>query len=324
MSEQEHSGLDELDKGILAFLQQDGRTPYTKMAAVLGVAEGTIRKRVRRLEDAGYVRIVGVTDPFRTGIDTVALLWFKVERGYINHVVEAISSLKETWYVSYATGAFDLVVIVMLQSRQELLRFLNERVGRIKGIQATDTSIILEIRKQTYDWAPWAVLKKECDRVISYPSFPAAEVQLDEIDRVILSYLQKDGRFPLAKIARNLDVTERTVRRRVAAMVSAGILRIVGVMNPFKVGMNTVAIVGITVDRQYIEQVVEQLVNFREIRYVALSTGKYDIIIEVVLPGNAELYDFLVNRLSRIEGISQTDTSLVLRICKMEYSWGVG
>lgn len=317
--------LDDLDKTILAYLQRDGRIPYTSIAEVLGVSSGTIRRRAKRLEDEGYLQIVGVADPFRTGIDTVVFFSLKVQRACIKQVMEELSKLDEVYYAAYATGAFDVIGIAMFRSRRDLLRFMDKDLSAVKGIRETDVALLLEIRKQTYDWAPWGEnIDNETEKCKSPSTAGGLERQLDEVDKEIIRNLQVDGRCSFAEIAARLHLTERTIRRRTSELRQAGILRIVGVTNPFRVGMNTVAVVGVRVDRQNISEILSRLCSLREIRYVALSTGVYDLIFEAVLPTNSDLKDFLVDRLSQIEGIVQTDTSLVLEIRKQKYSWGTG
>lgn len=146
---------------------------------------------------------------------------------------------------------------------------------------------------------------------------------LDEFDRAIINLLQKDGRMPFLTIANQLDLAEGTVRRRVAKLLNEGLLRIVGVADPFKVGLNTVAVVGLKVDRSRIETIAEQLQALAQVRYVALSTGNYDLVIEVVVPSNDELLTFLVDTLREIEGISNTGTSIVLKVAKQDLAWEV-
>ena len=76
--------LDDLDKKILAYLQEDGRMTFVTLASHLGVSEGTIRKRVKRLEDASVLRTMGVTDPLKMGLDTVAFYLVKVGRPHLD------------------------------------------------------------------------------------------------------------------------------------------------------------------------------------------------------------------------------------------------
>ena len=145
---------------------------------------------------------------------------------------------------------------------------------------------------------------------------------LDDTDKQIIRLLQKDGRMPFLTIANQLGLAEGTVRRRVGKLIDEKILQIVGVTDPFKVGMTTVAIVGMKVERSHIESITNALNAMPEVRYVALSTGNYDLIIEIVVRSNDELLTFLINNLGEIPGILNTGTSMVLKVAKQNFSWG--
>lgn len=146
---------------------------------------------------------------------------------------------------------------------------------------------------------------------------------LDEFDREIIRLLQKDGRMPFLTIANQLGLAEGTVRRRVAKLLDEELLRIVGIANPFKVGLQTVAIVGLKVDRGKIEKIAKALSALTEVRYVALSTGNFDLVIEVVVASNDELLTFLVDTLRQIPGINNTGTSIVLKVAKENLAWDI-
>lgn len=146
---------------------------------------------------------------------------------------------------------------------------------------------------------------------------------IDDFDREIIRLLQIDGRMPFLTIATQLDLAEGTVRRRVGKLLDEGLLRIVGIVDPFKVGLNTVAVVGLKVDRKKIETIAQELTALDEVRYVALSTGNYDLVIEVVVSSNDELLTFLVDTLSGISGINNTGTSIVLKVAKQDLAWNI-
>lgn len=148
-----------------------------------------------------------------------------------------------------------------------------------------------------------------------------SEYILDDFDREIIRLLQTDGRMPFLTIANQLGLAEGTVRRRVAKLLDEGLMRVVGMANPFKVGLKTVSIVGLKVDRGKIEPIAEKLSSLNEVRYVALSTGNYDLVIEVVVANNDELLTFLVDTLSGIPGINNTGTSIVLKVAKEDLAW---
>lgn len=146
-------------------------------------------------------------------------------------------------------------------------------------------------------------------------------VVLDRLDKEILSCIQRDGRMPFTAIAEKLKVAEGTVRKRVARLVEEGVARITGVVDPFRLGMNFVAMVGISVEGDSPERVVSELVKLPEVRYVAICTGAYDIMMEVVLKSNNELYEFLTHKLRKVPGIAGSETSLVLKVCKESSAW---
>jgi Lrp/AsnC family transcriptional regulator for asnA, asnC and gidA len=77
------------------------------------------------------------------------------------------------------------------------------------------------------------------------------------------------------------------------------------------------------VERQRLGDVARTLASMADVRYLALSTGKYDLIIEVVQESNEKLLDFLVDTLEDIPGILRTDTHLLLKLSKESYDWGV-
>ncbi|HHY10885.1 MAG TPA: Lrp/AsnC family transcriptional regulator [Firmicutes bacterium] len=146
---------------------------------------------------------------------------------------------------------------------------------------------------------------------------------LDELDREIIRLLQTDGRMPFLTIAKELGLAEGTVRRRVAKLLDEGLIRIVGIPDPFKVGLNTVAVVGMKVERAKIDEIAKKLSRLPEVRYVALSTGNYDLVVEVVVANNDELLTFLVETLGGVSGVNNTGTSIVLKVAKQDLAWDI-
>jgi Lrp/AsnC family transcriptional regulator for asnA, asnC and gidA len=146
---------------------------------------------------------------------------------------------------------------------------------------------------------------------------------IDDLDRKIISLLQRDGRMSNSEIARQLGVAEGTVRRRVERLVQEEIIRIAAVANPFKIGLNTVALISIDVDLPKLVDVAQELVRMKEVRYVGYATGAHDIIIECLFPSNQALLRFLAERLATVPGIRRTETSIQLDILKRSYEWEI-
>lgn len=145
------------------------------------------------------------------------------------------------------------------------------------------------------------------------------ENELDPMDRQIIAALKEDGRMSFAEIARLLDVSPGMVRERYHRLVQRGILQVVAVTNPLRVGYRMMTLVGIKVDGDRLHEVARQIAAFEEVIYLVLCTGAYDILAEVVCRDNADLLHFLAKRLRAVEGVRDTESFVYLDIVKEIY-----
>jgi Lrp/AsnC family transcriptional regulator, regulator for asnA, asnC and gidA len=143
--------IDDVDKAIIEQLQQDGRLPYTKLGAAVGLSEAAVRQRVQRLVESGVVQIVAVTDPLTLGFRREAMIGLKIE-GDLRGVADTIASIPEVSYVVVVSGSFDLLMEVVCEDDDHLLALLNDKVRSIPGVRSTETFTYLRLYKQTYAW----------------------------------------------------------------------------------------------------------------------------------------------------------------------------
>jgi len=146
---------------------------------------------------------------------------------------------------------------------------------------------------------------------------------LDATERRMVELLQHDGRLPVAWLAKELNVTEVTARRKLRGLLARGIIRIVATVDPFDVGYETPVIIELKVQRNRVEEVAERLSRLDQVRYVGASTGRVDLIIEVVTRTNQDLATFLMNELASIDGITDSETNLIIRIYKQSWDWAI-
>jgi Lrp/AsnC family transcriptional regulator for asnA, asnC and gidA len=144
--------LDDIDRQIVSALQHDGRRPYSRLAADIGIAEGVVRYRVQRMERAGILQIVGIADPLKVGFDLMALVGVRVVPGRLNEVATAISTLAETSYVASLAGAFDLIVEVVCRDTAHFTHLLTQQIHHVEGVASTESFLIMEIHKMAYGW----------------------------------------------------------------------------------------------------------------------------------------------------------------------------
>jgi Lrp/AsnC family transcriptional regulator for asnA, asnC and gidA len=146
--------------------------------------------------------------------------------------------------------------------------------------------------------------------------------EVSPLDKRIIEHLQEDGRKPFTQIATELGVSEAAVRARTNRMVERGILQIVGVTDPLRLGFQQVAMIGIKCEANKLMQVADRLAEFPEVDYVVITAGSYDILIETVSEDNEALLRFLAERLRAIDGVRETETFVYLRMVKQTYQWG--
>jgi len=157
----------------------------------------------------------------------------------------------------------------------------------------------------------------------SRPTKEEPASRLDELDRQIVRILQKEGRTSNTDIARALGVTETTIRKRVAQLLDDDMMTIVAVPTPKAVGGSISALIGLSVSPRAIHEVSQRLRSCREVRYVGMSAGRYDIMIEVWAEDKERLLDFVTERLGAIKGITNVETALILRVVKFSYEWEI-
>ena len=161
--------LDETDRAIISYLQYDGRMPYTKIASELGLTEGGIRRRVKKLIDQGTLQIVGIVEPHDIGLEEASMIAVTVEGRPIDEVAKDIAQLTEVTYLFQAAGEFDLFVEVYCQDREHFVEFLNKKLQRIPGIRGTQSNFILKMYKLSYRWGDAPPLIKR-EKLSSLPS----------------------------------------------------------------------------------------------------------------------------------------------------------
>jgi Lrp/AsnC family transcriptional regulator for asnA, asnC and gidA len=141
--------IDALDQGIIEALQANGREPFRRIAARLGVSEATVRARYTRLSADNILQVVAVTNPLGLGFEQ-ALVGIKVN-GSPQPVADEISSWLEADYVVVTAGQYDLIVELVAADRRELLELTN-RMRALDAVVSTETFLYLDLVKQLYDW----------------------------------------------------------------------------------------------------------------------------------------------------------------------------
>ena len=142
---------DDVSKAIIEQLQQDGRMAYSTIGKAVGLSEAAVRQRVQKLVDTGVMQIVAVTDPMQIGFARQAMIGISTS-GDVELIASQLSEIDEVDYIVVTAGSFDLLVEVVVEDDEHLLRLLNGRIRAIKGVTRTESFLYLKLVKQTYNW----------------------------------------------------------------------------------------------------------------------------------------------------------------------------
>jgi Lrp/AsnC family transcriptional regulator for asnA, asnC and gidA len=139
-------------------------------------------------------------------------------------------------------------------------------------------------------------------------------MDIDELDWKIIEALKENGRASNAEIARHLAVTEGTVRSRIKRLTDTGIMRVTGQVNPEFLTEYQTVLIGINVkESKSLEKTVQAIAKLPHVSFAAITSGRYDIMAQVVVKSKDGIIDFLSNSLARISAVNRTETFLLLK-----------
>ncbi len=146
--------LDKSDLAIVERLSQDARVSNREIAEELGVSEGTVRARVKRMEEEKLIRITAVTNIDRFKDAALAYIWIEVERsGHTKVVAEKLADINELGFVGVMLGRADILVITMVRNAEHLARFVHKRISVIEGVRGTQSTLGVNFVKHDFRMA---------------------------------------------------------------------------------------------------------------------------------------------------------------------------
>ncbi|MCD9198465.1 Lrp/AsnC family transcriptional regulator [Aeromicrobium wangtongii] len=146
--------------------------------------------------------------------------------------------------------------------------------------------------------------------------------QLDETAKRIIELLQDDGRLSYSAMAKDVGLSEAAVRHRVQKLIDSGVMQVVAVTDPLQMGFARQAMVGIKVSGD-VRKVAAELATMDQLDYIVITTGRFDILAELVAESDDELLDVISSRISALDQVVTTETFVYLRLEKQTYAWGV-
>ena len=142
--------MDKIDLRIIEELQKDGRGSYADMGRMLGVVEGTVRKRVKHLLDEHILKVIAVPNMSKMGYTLMSIMGIQTSGADVRKVADTLIKSEHICYVAYVTGRFDLIAFILARSPEELSRIIEGEIRVISSIERTETFVSLDILKGTW------------------------------------------------------------------------------------------------------------------------------------------------------------------------------
>jgi Lrp/AsnC family transcriptional regulator for asnA, asnC and gidA len=145
---------------------------------------------------------------------------------------------------------------------------------------------------------------------------------LDQVDCQMIKLLQKDGRISNTDLAKEIGISEATVRTRLNRLINEEYIQIVAVSNPIKLGFKIVGNIRIHVEIKKMDEIIRELKKLKPLWFIVQTTGGTGIDTEFVVKSLDELNELIFEKINKIDGIVRTETTLFLKYLKRHYDWG--
>lgn len=147
-------------------------------------------------------------------------------------------------------------------------------------------------------------------------------IPIDDTDRELIRILQADGRTSFSQLSRVVGLSDAACRQRVMRLLDDGVIDIVAVTDPVKLGLGYQAMLGITVSGDS-RKVAIDVGAMADAVYVVMATGRFDLLVEVV-SRDGDAFVEVSNSIRTMDGVSGVEVMSYLGITKQTYDWGVG
>jgi Lrp/AsnC family transcriptional regulator for asnA, asnC and gidA len=135
---------DEIDWNIISLLREEDEN-NNALARKLGVSEGTVRQRIRRLKEADILRVRGLINPDILEEQQLALIGINVgPANKLESKAREIAALEHVLSASIVSGRYDVIAEVLVSSNKGLVDFLTHHLSTVEGLQSSETFLTLK------------------------------------------------------------------------------------------------------------------------------------------------------------------------------------
>ncbi|WP_158230629.1 Lrp/AsnC family transcriptional regulator [Mycobacterium sp. shizuoka-1] len=305
--------ISDLDRALINRLRIDGRESNRSLAQRLGVNEVTVAARLRRMEDAGIMRVVAVTDIRLFGHREFNFALLRVRGRSVQDVATKLAALPETIGVTVTSGRFDIVLPVVCRDRAHTAEMFGTVLTAIDGVEGVHGTLALDVLKYDSNWASFH----------NPGTTPQAQPSdtVDGVDLEIIQLLQKNARRSNRSIAAELGFSEGTIRGRIKRMLNERVFRIQAVTNLLAFGRYAYAFVLITAEPGTVESIAAILAARDDISQITHVLDDFALILVMTARDHSSIMAAVNEEITFIPGVLRTETLHMSQSLKHTYEW---
>ncbi len=144
--------IDDVDRRILEHLAQDGRRSNREIAHELGLGEGTVRGRIKRMQENNIIKIMALTSFAGPEPPELAYIGVRADLSLVEETAKAIAKMDFVRFVATMMGRYDILVITLVKDGGELVRLVNQEIMTLPGVKHADTTLAVKGLKYDYRW----------------------------------------------------------------------------------------------------------------------------------------------------------------------------
>lgn len=312
------NGLSEesVDERMIALLKENGRRSIRDIARSLGVTERVAGSRFKQLTEADSLRIIAVVDLFSAGFELIVAIGITVKERPVDQVARELIQIPDVLSVLEMSGQYQLEILVAATSHASLADIVQDKLRNIAGLDELVPSICLDVFKYETGWGPFNI---EQDVGLRIPdTSPIAS-----LDRKIAAALWTDARATHQGIAAPLGLTEAAIRSRVVSLRDDNVMRVTAIANVTSNDSQIFAFVGIQLTGSHHEKAIRQLVALDAVRFAAIVLGRYDLLVQVLVPNAGALARLINEQIAAIPEVHSVECRPALQFWKYDYRWTI-
>ncbi len=310
--------LDDLELRLIAELERDGRQGVSELAGRLRLSWSTIADRLESLQQDKIIRFLTLVDPLAIGHTKQLLVGINAPPSQLDFVARRLADIREVYHVSIHTGRYDIFASVSLPESVDLWAFVSSSLAPIKDITRAETMVSLKVAKFS--------LSLLANRSIAPGGSVPPRRPLDSLDYQLLRQLRAAPRSPYTALAAAAGCSKATARRRIERLIDEGILQVIAVADPVRLGYTIRANIGLGVRPGMIDRAASALAASPETHHVVITTGSFDLLFTTFLKTQEDLSRFVREYLGTVPGVVSHEVMVLMKVTKdnLGADWGFG